>query len=421
MAGCSGGLGSGPAVGGPLRHLEPRRRRPARLGLRGNENAYVDLAIAKAKDVKALAELRRGLRQRVMASPLYDGARPRARDGNRLPRPLGRMVREERGDGASATRERNRNVVSDQVQKLDDQGRRPEAAELLLRYLASDPTYIIGLCLLSDIYRRTGRMVEAEAAARQGLKIDPKDASAANALGNVMAARGMLAEAHAAYSMAIEARAGNGEAYNNRGLVEMRRGNLVAAEHDLRKALEVRPDLAEIGFNLANAIQDQGRAADAVAEFQATLNKVPPHPTGHGMMLFAVTYHPGLTGEQIFAEFRRWNDMHAAKFAPKDPMWPNPRTGKRRLRIGYVSPDFANKSSRHFIEPILVGHDRSKVEVFCYAEVPAPDTETLRLRALAEHWRPTVGLSDDDLANLIRRDGIDVLIDLGGHTARNRL
>ena len=81
----------------------------------------------------------------------------------------------------------------------------------------------------------------------------------------------------------------------------------------------------------------------------------------------------------------------------------------------------ATKSSRHFIEPNLVGHDRSQVEIFCYAEVPAPDAETLRLKALAEHWRATVGLTDDELAALVRRDAIDVLVDLGGRTARNRL
>jgi predicted O-linked N-acetylglucosamine transferase (SPINDLY family) len=386
-----------------------------------DETSYVALAVAKAKDIKALSELRRGLRDKVKASPLHDG-KGLVRDMEAAFRDLWKEWGEaNKHNAASSSIERNRNVISSRVQTLDEQGRRPEAAELLTGYLREDPKFVLGYCLLSDIYRRIGRMPQAEAIAREALKIDPKDPSAANALGNVLAARGQLGEAEAAYTIAIEAKPDNGEAYNNRALVEMRRGQLVAAERDLRKALEVRPDLTEIGFNLANAIQDQGRAADAVAEFQATLAKAPGNATGHGMMLFALTYHPGLTGEQIFAEFQRWNDMHAAKFAPKDPGWPNPRTGKRRLRIGYVSPDFANKSSRHFIEPILVGHDRSKVEVFCYAEVPAPDGETVRLRAMAEHWRGTVGLSDDDLAALIRRDAIDVLVDLGGHTARNRL
>ena len=83
-----------------------------------------------------------------------------------------------------------------------------------------------------------------------------------------------------------------------------------------------------------------------------------------------------------------------------------------------VSTDHAGA---HFIEPMLAGHDRNTVEVFAYAEVAHPDAVTAYFKTLADHWRPTVGLSDDELAALIRHDRIDVLIDLGGHTARNRL
>jgi protein O-GlcNAc transferase len=73
------------------------------------------------------------------------------------------------------------------------------------------------------------------------------------------------------------------------------------------------------------------------------------------------------------------------------------------------------------VEPLLRGHDRQKVEVFCYAEVTRPDSFTARLQGLADHWRVTVGLSDQRLAERIRTDGIDILVDLAGHTAGNRL
>ena len=93
----------------------------------------------------------------------------------------------------------------------------------------------------------------------------------------------------------------------------------------------------------------------------------------------------------------------------------------RRLRIGYVSPDFRQHSVAYFVEPLLKEHDRQAVEVFCYAEVMRPDTVTARLQRLADHWLVTVGLSDDELAERIRTDGIDILVDLAGHTANNRL
>ena len=99
----------------------------------------------------------------------------------------------------------------------------------------------------------------------------------------------------------------------------------------------------------------------------------------------------------------------------------NKREVGRRLKIGYVSPDFRQHSVAYFIEPLLREHDRQAVEVFCYAEVALPDAVTARLQSHADHWLGTVGLSDDDLAERIRTDGIDILVDLAGHTAKNRL
>ena len=385
---------------------------------------YVALAASKAGDLKALADLRANLRSRVKASPLCDGpglARAIETTFCDLWKEwCAKTAGPERPQASKAGLAR-RAAASSEAMRLDMAGRLADAAAHLVKHLADDPADADALTHLSDVHRRRGRLSDAEAAAREALEAAPHNAAAANALGNALSAQHRLKEAEAAFSEAIAAMPGHAEALNNRALVLMRLGRLAAAERDMRSAVALRPDLSEIGFNLANALQDQGRIAEAIEIFRDTLAKAPGHAKGHGMMLFAVTYHPGLTAEQIFAEFRRWNEMHAARHAPTNPVWPNDRTPGRRLRVGYVSPDFASKSSRHFIEPILVGHDRSKVEIFCYAEVPRPDAETVRLRKLAEHWRGTVGLSDDDLAALIRQDAIDVLVDLGGHTARNRL
>ena len=99
----------------------------------------------------------------------------------------------------------------------------------------------------------------------------------------------------------------------------------------------------------------------------------------------------------------------------------NKRAPGHRLKVGYVSPDFRQHSVAYFIEPLLREHDRQAVEVYCYAEVTQPDAVTARLQAYSDHWLRTIGLSDHDLAERIRTDGIDILVDLAGHTARNRL
>ena len=97
------------------------------------------------------------------------------------------------------------------------------------------------------------------------------------------------------------------------------------------------------------------------------------------------------------------------------------RSAGRRLRVGYVSADFRQHSVAWFAEPLLAAHDRTRIELFCYAAVATPDAVTERFRALAEHWRSIDGLDDAAVAELIRQDGIDVLVDLTGHTAGSRL
>jgi protein O-GlcNAc transferase len=99
----------------------------------------------------------------------------------------------------------------------------------------------------------------------------------------------------------------------------------------------------------------------------------------------------------------------------------NDRATERRLKIGYVSPDFRGHSVAFFLEPLLKHHDRRQTELFCYAEVSWPDAVTERFRVLADHWVVTVGMSDAALAERIRNDGIDILVDLAGHMAKNRL
>lgn len=89
--------------------------------------------------------------------------------------------------------------------------------------------------------------------------------------------------------------------------------------------------------------------------------------------------------------------------------------------MGYVSPDFHAHSVAYFIEPVLARHDPAAVETYCYAEVAQPDAFTEHMKTLAAHWRGTFGRSDDEVADMIRNDAIDILIDLAGHTAHNRL
>ncbi len=137
--------------------------------------------------------------------------------------------------------------------------------------------------------------------------------------------------------------------------------------------------------------------------------------------LVSLHYRSDLSAEEIFAEHRRWGEAQIARPHQTSAPFPNDPDPDRPLRIGYVSPDFRQHSVIHFLEPLLAHHDRSTIEVTCYAEVAKPDAVTQRFKSLARRWRPTVGVSDADLRKQIREDRIDVLVDLAGHTGSSRI
>jgi len=124
---------------------------------------------------------------------------------------------------------------------------------------------------------------------------------------------------------------------------------------------------------------------------------------------------------RVAKEHFEFEKVCARRMSGSAPAHTNNRSPDRRLRIGYVSPDFRRHSVNYFLEPILANHDHTQFEVFCYADELWPDATTERLKGLVDQWRNTAGMSFDGMARLIREDGIDVLIDLAGHTGYNRL
>jgi len=121
----------------------------------------------------------------------------------------------------------------------------------------------------------------------------------------------------------------------------------------------------------------------------------------------------------VLEESKRWADLYGSKQSPAPHT--NERTGNRKLRIGYVSPDFKSHPVSHFVEPLLSSHDRENFEIFCYSHLAKPDAITHVLRSQAQHWREIFGRNDDDVEKMIREDKIDILCDLAGHTGNNRL
>jgi len=185
-------------------------------------------------------------------------------------------------------------------------------------------------------------------------------------------------------------------------------------------ALGAEPqECAGILNNIGVKLNLAGRLAEAEAAFRDATALDPECSRYHSNLLYTLCYQPDVNPQRLLDEHRAFGDRFSHPFDPLD--FPNDPDPTRRIRLGYVSPDFRDHAVARMMGRVLAHHDRYGFEVFCYAEVEPPDQVTEALRATADHWRSTVGLSDHEVAAMVRADGIDVLVDLAGHTANNRL
>ena len=266
-----------------------------------------------------------------------------------------------------------------------------------------------------------GRLDEAMACFRRALNLKPDYAAAHNSLGMAWNRLGKVNEAIACCNRALELEPNFADAHNNLGIIFKEQGKLDDAATCFQRAVELLPSFAEAHSNLGNALREQGKLDDALACFRRALALKPDSAKVHSNLLLTLNYGSADDAKALYEAHRLWHRQHAESLPKTIMPHANERSVDRRLRVGYVSPDFRQHSVAFFLEPILAQHDPHQVEVFCYAEVSTPDVVTVRLRSLAHHWRATFGRSDDELAALIRADGIDVLVDLAGHMGDNRL
>lgn len=275
--------------------------------------------------------------------------------------------------------------------------------------------YRLGLCLQNQ-----GKGEDAIAHYQQALRLNPSFADAHCNIGVVLTEWGRLEEAIAHYRKALALKPTFAEAHNNLGSALKDQVKLDEAMTCLRQALALKPDYAEAYNNLGIVLRDQGKLKEAIRSYQQALAVRPDDARIHSNLLLSMCYL-ALDGEAIAQEHRKWNERHVLPRAELIKAHANTRDPERRLRVGYVSADFRSHSVSFFLEPLLAAHDHANVEVFCYSNGIGADATTERLRARADVWRNIAGSSDDDVAEIIRADGVDILVDLSGHTAGNRL
>lgn len=234
---------------------------------------------------------------------------------------------------------------------------------------------------------------EAVAAARRAIELDPAFAGAQELLAGLLRDAGRPGESAAVARRAIELASSSPRAYET----------------------------------LGNALFDLGDARGAVDAFSRAVELDPARSATHSNLLMAMHYDDArFSAQKIYDETRRWADRYADPFTDRAerhrPPHPNPRDPGRRLRVGYLSPDFRRHPVSLFFAPLLFNHDPAAVEVFLYSNTQRPDDVTDRFRGHAGvQFRDVTRLTDDEADELVRADGIDVLVDLAGHTANHRL
>ncbi|TAK99228.1 MAG: tetratricopeptide repeat protein [Rhodospirillaceae bacterium] len=336
----------------------------------------------------------------------------------------------------------------------------------VLRYDAGDFSRALVLCeqALShvpddqDMLLLRGRSLldlRCAAEAVQGLRLavaaNPKNAVAHFNFGLALEQVGQWDAAAEAYRVATTGQTPYPEAWNNLGLVLERIGQAAAAAAAFEAAINEAPDFHMARANLGALLIDQGHLAAAIRACAAATASDPTDVSAHinlGVALLEQGRHRearaafaaacelspenrDAADNALYLHHYASNDpaavmaAHVAWRARVEPSAAIVSSAKRhvtgRLRVGYVSPDFRRHSVSFFTEPLLTHHNHAVVEVFCYADGQRPDDVTRRLKAGADHWRDLSGRSDEDAYRLIREDGIDILVDLAGHTKGNRL
>ncbi|WP_434647292.1 methyltransferase domain-containing protein [Achromobacter piechaudii] len=248
---------------------------------------------------------------------------------------------------------------------------------------ADSQSYIVLCACMTQL----GRTSEAIGAGRRAVELAPQSAETHSALADALAAERRYKEAEAS--------------------------NLAAISLD--------PLHRKARINLCKTYIDAGDVARAEQAAREAVRVFPNEVMARNNLLFALNYSDERTAEEVFQAYRDYDTDLCAALRATWKQHTNSRQFPRRLKVGYVSPDFRQHSGNYFIEPIFAHHDKTKFELFAYAELTSEDHTTQRLKSYFDNWIPTATMTDAQLAERIRADAIDILIDVAGHTSGNRL
>ncbi len=274
---------------------------------------------------------------------------------------------------------------------------------------------------LGNALGKKGEPAQAIVAYQKAISLNANDPNAYVNLSNVLLENDQVSQSIVAVRRAIVLKPDLAEAHNSLGNAIQQQGDMQAAADSYHRALELRPHYSAAANNLANALKEMGNAPEALKYYDQALSVEPNNADMHSNRIYCMHFDPAFNTPAICAELSRWNQRHAAPLANFIQPHRNARDPERRLRIGYVSPDFREHVVGWNLLPLLRCHDQNQIEIYCYSRLLRPDAMTAKLQSTANVWRDMAGVSTARAADVIRQDEIDILVDLSLHSANPAL
>jgi protein O-GlcNAc transferase len=303
---------------------------------------------------------------------------------------------------------------------LIQQGHTDRAIDAYRQAIAASPNHSAACNNLGNALRQNGHLDEAIECYQHAIANGPATPASLNNLGNALQDAGRLADALRSFHEALVLDPTVPETHNFLGVILQKVDRLDDALMFYQQALQLRPDYVEALNNLGLLFKDMARLDEAVACFERAMAIKSPRPDVHSNLIYTLCFQRNAQTKMAH-ELQRWNVLHARRFESSQRSAQINRDFPRRLKIGYVSPDFRDHCAALFLIPLLASHDREKFEVHCFANVLRPDVITQKFQSLADQWHSTVAWSDEEMADRIRDARMDILVDCTLHMANHRL
>ncbi|MBF0381222.1 MAG: tetratricopeptide repeat protein [Magnetococcales bacterium] len=338
---------------------------------------------------------------------------------------------------------------------MAEQGELEKAVASYQKAISIDPNFVDAHNNLAIVFQKQNRLDDAVAFFKKAVLIKPDFADAHSNLGGAQQELGRFVEAIHSCQTAISLNPNHAEAYCNLGYCQLKLEKFKEAENSFKKAINLRPKLAKAHYNLGIlyhqlvkldeavlcnqkaiqldpefalahnnlglTLQDQSKHEEAIACFKKAIQIKPDYAESHCNLIFCQDLSCHKSSDSFHEERAKWAKQHAEPLLKYCSTLNNTPDKQRVLRIGYIGADFNRHSAAYIFGPVLLNHDTDKFQIYIYAGNSKEDDFTNEFKKISTGYLSTIGIDDAQLADKIREDKIDILVDLAGHTKGNRL